>query len=98
MHDIGKLLTAVSEKLGGLARNNAVVARKISVGDRHVVPLCELSVGFAGGGAQGEATEPTAEMGAGKGTGGGAGGMAKAAPVAVIVIDGGKVRVESLGH
>ena len=97
MRDIGKMLTAVSEKLGLLAKSNAVVARKISVGDRHVVPLCELSVGFGAGGAQGEAVDAHGQMGSGKGSGGGAGGAAKAAPVAVIVVDGGKVRVESLG-
>lgn len=98
MDDIGKLLTTMSEKLEGLARNNAVVARKISVGDRHVLPLCELALGFCGGGGQGEATEPSAEHGSGKGTGGGAGGMAKAAPVAVIIVQGDEVRIESLGH
>lgn len=98
MRDIGKLLTAVSEKLSGLARSNAVVARKISVGDRHVVPLCELSIGFGAGGAQGEAVDANGDMASGKGTGGGAGGAAKAAPVAVIVVDGGTVRVEALGH
>ncbi len=98
MRDIGKMLTAVSEKLGFLARSNAVVARKISVGDRHVVPLCELSVGFGASGASGEAVDAGGDVGSGKGSGGGAAGAAKAAPVAVIVVDGGRVRVESLGH
>ncbi len=98
MQDIKTLLTAVSEKLTGLARSNAVVARKISVGDRHVVPLCELAMGFAGGGGQGEATDTGGDMGSGKGTGGGAGGMAKAAPVAVIIVDGGRVRIEGIGR
>lgn len=92
MNDLGKLLTAVSEKLRALARNNAVVARKISVGERHVLPLCEIAVGYGGGSGQGEATEPAV----GKGGGGAAAGMAKAAPVAVIIVDGDRVRVESL--
>ncbi len=97
MDDIRKLLTAVSEKLGDLARSNAVVARKISVGDRHVVPLCELALGFGGGGGQGEGGQSGAQAGSGKGTGGAAAGMAKAAPVAVIIVDGTNVRVERVG-
>lgn len=98
MRDIKTLLTAVSEKLTGLARSNAVVARKISVGDRHVVPLCELSLGFGGGGGQAEAQDASRDHGAGKGQGGAAVGSAKAAPVAVIIVDGDTVRVESLGR
>lgn len=98
MDAIKNLLASVGERLAGLARTNAVVARTISVGDRHVLPLCELTVGFAGGGGQGEATEASAEIGTGKGTGGVAGGMAKASPVAVIIVDGTDVRIESLGH
>jgi len=95
MKDISQLLTAVSERLTGLARSNAVVARKISVGERHVIPLCELALGFGGGGGTGEASD-TGGSGSGQGTGGAAGGMAKAAPVAVIVVDGDTVRIESL--
>ena len=98
MEHVQTLLTTVSEKLRTLASNNAVVARKSSVGDRHVLPLCERSLGFAGAGGQGEAIDAGAEQGAGKGTGGGAGGMAKAAPGAVIIVDGGQVRIESLAR
>lgn len=96
MNDIVKMLTSVSEKLQGLARNNAVVARKISVGDRHVVPLCELALGFGGGGGIADATEGNPAHGSGKGSGGAAAGMAKAAPVAVIIVDGPNVRIERL--
>lgn len=94
MNGINGLLTALSTRLKALAKSNAVVARTITVGDRHVLPLCEIALGFGGGGGQAEADAQS--KGAGKGTGGMAGGMAKAAPVAVIVVDGGQVRVESL--
>jgi uncharacterized spore protein YtfJ len=98
MKHINDLLASISGHLGKLAEGNAVVAKTLSVGDRHVIPLCELSMGFGGGGGIGEGTEKPGEdkTGGASGTGGGAGGGAKANPVAVVVIDGGKVRVESL--
>jgi DegV family protein with EDD domain len=76
----------VSERLTKLARGNAVVAKPLSVGDRHIVPLCELSLAVAGGGGSGESLEEGPESGSG--TGGGAGGAAKANPVAILVVDG----------
>lgn len=94
MKDVKQLLEMVTGKLEGLARGNAVVAKPISVGKRHVIPLCELSFGFGAGGGVGEGAEGDS---GGKGLGGGAGAGVKATPVAVVVIDGGKARVESLG-
>ena len=97
MEQIKKLLATLSDRLAGLAKRNAVVAKPISVGDRHVVPLCELALGIGGGGGRGEATSGEAKA-PHKGTGGGAGGAARATPVAIVVIDGGKVRLESFGQ
>lgn len=98
MDAITRLISSISEKLTGMARGNAVVARTVSVGDRHVLPLCELAVGFGGGGGEGQGTDGSGNQGFGKGTGGAAAGMAKAAPVAVIIVDGTSVRVESLNR
>ncbi len=97
MKHVKELFAAVSKRVAGLARSNAVVAKPISVGERHIIPLCELSVGFGGGGGvgEGEPLKPGDEPIAG--IGGGAGGGAKASPVAVLVIENGKVRVEQLG-
>lgn len=95
MKHLRELLTTVSDRLSGLVKRNAVVARPISVGDRHVLTLCELRLGLGGGGGEGEGTE--GEGATGKGTGVGAGGAARATPVAVIIVDQGKVRVESFG-
>lgn len=92
MEHVKQLMAALSGKLEGLARANAVVAQPVSVGDRHIVPLCELGLAFGGGGGTGEADEPGGE--GGKGTGGGAGGAAKAVPVAVLVIEDGEARIE----
>jgi uncharacterized spore protein YtfJ len=97
MEQIKKLLAALSERLAGLARRNAVIAKPLSVGERHVVPLCELTLGFGGGGGTGEALSGEAGP-PHKGTGGGVGGAARAVPVAVVVVDGGKVRLETFGQ
>jgi uncharacterized spore protein YtfJ len=98
MKDLKDIFAAVSDRVAGLARNNAVVAKPISVGDRHILPLCELSVGFGGGGGtgEGEPVKPGDEQVTG--SGGGAGGAAKASPVAVVVIENGKVHIEHLGQ
>ena len=96
MKHVLELFGTVSERLERIAKGNAVVAKPISLGDRHVIPLCELSVGFGGGGGVGEGTGD--EEGPMTGTGGGAGGGAKATPVAVLIIENGHVRIENLGH
>lgn len=98
MEHVKQLLTKLTTRLGELAKGNAVVAKRVSVGDRHVIPLCELSLGFGGGGGEGEGTDSKKGESSGRGAAGGAGGGAKASPVAVIVVDGGHVRIESLGQ
>ncbi len=99
MKEIKELLGSLSERLARLASGNAVVSRPISVGERHVVPLCELSLGFGAMGGSGEALDVEGEggSGSGKGQGAGAGGGAKASPVAVVIIEDGAIRVQSLG-
>jgi uncharacterized spore protein YtfJ len=97
MEQVKQMLQALAAKLEKLAKANGVVGRKISVGQRHVIPLCELSLAMGGGGGVGEGGEAEGKADS-KGTGGGAGGAAKATPVAVIVVDGNTVRVEKLGR
>ena len=94
METLKKILGTLCTRLEALAKGNAVVGRKISVADRHVIPLCELSLGVAGGGGSGEGGTPGKQPQ--KGQGGGAGGGAKIVPVAVIIVEGGKVRIEHL--
>jgi uncharacterized spore protein YtfJ len=98
MDQIKRLLTGMSKSLDRLAEGNAVVANPISVGDRHVVPLCELSLAYGGGGGVGEGESPGSKKGAGSGEGGGGGGAAKASPVAVLVVEDGKIRLEKIGN
>jgi len=96
MKHIEMLVKKVSDRLTGMAGANAVMAKAVSLGDCHVVPLCELSVGFGSGGGIGEADGETESEGPGKGLGGGAGGGVKVQPVAVLIVDGNEVRLDSL--
>lgn len=96
MNDVKGIISMISERLKKIAQSNAVVTKPVSFGDHHVLPMCELKLGFAGGGATGE-DRGGGEQSGGQGTGGVAGGSAKATPIAVIVVDGQNVRIESLG-
>ena len=96
MNEIKDAISMIRNRLKKLAQSNAVVSRPISMGDRHVLPLCELGMGFGGGGGTGEENGDKAQN-KGQGTGGGTAGTAKATPIAVIVVDGNQVRIETLG-
>ncbi len=93
----GSLLDSVAPKLEALVGSNAVVGRVLSVDGRHVVPLVELSLSLGGAGGQGEGDDPETGL-HGSGSGGAAGGGARATPVAVLVVEDGDVRLETLGH
>lgn len=97
MEFVKDLLADLNKNLAKLAEDNAVVGKAVSVGDRHVVPLCEITLGFGGGAGSGEGKieERVNPSGA---QGQGAGGGAKTKPVAVLVIDGSDVRLETLGQ
>lgn len=97
MEDILKLADKVSQRLAHLAESSAVIAKPVSVGGRHVVPLCELSLAFGSGGGIGEGEGPDPGAGKNEGKGGAAGGAAKATPVALLIIDEDGVRLQGLG-
>ena len=95
-----KLLT----QLRTLASSNSVAAKPISVGDKHVVPLCELSVGLGGGGGRGEGGslshkeqgETDKPGGKGFGQGFGGGGGVTITPIATLVVNGDDVQIKIL--
>lgn len=95
MEHVKDLLETVRTRLVKMAEANAVVGKPISVGDRHIVPLVELSAGFGGGGGLGGGPCHGRKH-AERGEGGGAGAGTKVAPVALLVIEGDDVRVERL--
>jgi uncharacterized spore protein YtfJ len=94
MEQAKDILALVDQRLRAVASANAVVARPISHGDSHVLPLVELSVGLGGGGGVGEQSGTGKDAGSGRGLGAGGGG--RATPVAVVIVEGGKVRIQGL--
>jgi uncharacterized spore protein YtfJ len=96
MEFVKDILTDLNKSLTKLAEDNAVVGKAISVGDRHVVPLCEITLAFGGGAGSGEGSVEERINPSGL-RGQGAGGAAKTKPVAVLVIDGDAVRLEPMG-
>jgi uncharacterized spore protein YtfJ len=94
MEGVKKILDVVRGRLSRAALKDVVVSKPISVAERHVLVLSEVSYGFGAGGGSGDEKGKRAT----RGTGVGGGGGAKASPVAVLVVDGGKVRVEKLGN
>ncbi len=94
MEGVKTILDVVRGRLSRAALKDAVVSKPISVAERHAVVLSEVSYGFAAGGGSGDEKGKRASRGSGAGGGGGV----KASPVAVLVVDGGKVRLERLGR
>ena len=97
MTDQEKLFASMASKLEQLVKSNAVVGPITSIGARHAIPLVELALGLGGAGGTGQGEDP--QSGArGQGHGSGAAGSAKATPVAVLVIDGDHLELQTLGH
>jgi uncharacterized spore protein YtfJ len=94
MEEIKKLFESVRQRLSGVAMKDSVVSRPLTAGEQHVLVLSEISVMFGGGGGDGEST---AAGKVAKGTGGGSFGVGKASPVAVLVVEQGRVRLEKIG-
>lgn len=97
MKDTENLFESVAPKLEALVRSNAVVAPPISVEGRHAIPLVELTLSLGGGGGGGEGNDPRSDA-HGKGHGAAAAGGSRAVPVAVVVVEGGTVKLSPLGH
>lgn len=104
MENVREIVGGLMSRLVKLAREGAVVSQPIAVDDRYVVPLCELGIGYGGGGGGGGAEESRSRSKPGRssvfmtGDGLGGGGGAAVRPLAVLVIDGDDVRMESLNE
>lgn len=83
-----EVLQAIVGELRQIARSESIVGAPVTIGDRTIVPITKLSVGFGAGGAEG--TRPDK----GSGFGGGGGGGAMIEPVAFLVLD--KERIQLL--
>lgn len=97
MNQETSLFEHLATRLEALVKSNAVVGDVIAVGDRYAMPVVELTLSLGGAEGQGEGDDPETGIHGG-GTGGGAGGGARATPVAVLVVEGDTLRLDSLGH
>jgi len=82
-----ELIKSILDELKAIAKTETIVGEPITVGDKTIVPVCKITLGFGAGGGTGG----TKEKGEGAGSGGG-GGVA-IFPAAFIVIKGDEVSV-----
>lgn len=80
-NNVVEILKGVVGELKEMAQSESIIGDPITIGDRTVIPVVKLSVGFGAGGGQGE-DEKTRS-----GFGGGGGGGASIEPAAFIIID-----------
>ena len=80
-NNVVEILQGVVGELKDMAQSNTIVGEPVTVGDRTVIPIVRISVGFGAGGGQGESDK------AGTGFGGGGGGGARIEPAAFIIMD-----------
>jgi len=80
-NNVVEILRGVVGELREMAKSESIVGEPITVGDRTVIPVVKMSVGFGAGGGQGESEKK------GSGFGGGGGGGVMIEPAAFIIID-----------
>jgi uncharacterized spore protein YtfJ len=80
------MLSAIVGEIKAIAKSETIIGEAITLGDKTVVPMVKISVGFGAGG--GEGTDENKKAG---GYGGGGGGGVMVEPAAFLVIDGDKV-------
>jgi len=81
VNNVVEILRGVVGELKEMAQSESIIGEPITVGDRTVIPVVKLSVGFGAGGGQGEGDK------ARTGFGGGGGGGATIEPAAFIIMD-----------
>ncbi len=80
-NNVVDILKSVVGELREISKSETIVGEPITVGDKTVIPVVKIQVGFGAGGGQGENQK------AGSGFGGGGGGGAKIEPAAFIIMD-----------
>jgi uncharacterized spore protein YtfJ len=80
-NNVVEILHSVVGELKDMARSESIVGDPITIGDRTVIPVVKMTVGFGAGGGQGEAESKRS------GFGGGGGGGVSIEPAAFIIMD-----------
>ncbi len=79
------LVSSIMSELKQISKTETVIGEPVKLGNKMVVPVTKLMLGFGVGGGEGEATAK------GAGFGGGGGGGARVEPIGFIVIQDEKV-------
>lgn len=96
---IDGLISTLLKELHKISRTESVVGRPIQVDQTHVVPVCDLSIGFGTAGVDGNGGVLAKANFKGDADGGGAGGGIGITPVGFIVVDPqGRAHLQSLRH
>ncbi|MDP3024144.1 MAG: spore germination protein GerW family protein [candidate division Zixibacteria bacterium] len=82
-----ELIKSILEELKAIAKTETIVGEPITIGDKTIVPVCKITLGFGAGGGTGGAKDK------GEGSGSGGGGGVAIFPAAFIVIKGDEVSV-----
>ena len=90
-NNVTDILRGVVGELREIAKSETVIGEPVTVGDKTVIPVVKVSVGFGAGG--GEGTDDKRNSG----FGGGGGGGAKIEPAAFIIIEKDDVKLLPAG-
>ncbi len=82
-----EVLQTIVGELRNIARSESIIGAPVTVGERTIIPITKLSIGFGAGGAEGTRTDK------GSGFGGGGGGGAVLEPVAFLVTDKDRIQL-----
>ena len=90
-NNVVEVLKGVVGELKEIANSETIIGEAITIGDKTVIPVIKLSVGFGAGGGEGETNK------VGSGFGGGGGGGARIEPAAFIIMDEKGIKLLSAG-
>lgn len=82
-----ELFRIILDEIKAIAKTETIMGDPITVGDKTIIPVCKICIGFGGGGGEGGEKEKTG------GAGAGGGGGVKIDPAAFIVIKGQEVAI-----
>lgn len=96
MEDVENLARTTIGEIEKILSTKTVVGEPITIRDTTLIPLICTGFGFGAGGGSGKGEARQKAQGMGEGSGGCTGGGAWVKPVAIIIIDGKGVRIETV--
>jgi uncharacterized spore protein YtfJ len=87
-----EILDNILQHVEKLATTKTIMGDPLKIGDKTVIPVMKVCVGFGAGGGEGSTPSKKTDK-ATEGSGGGGGGGLMVSPAAFIVIDGGKLSI-----